>query len=72
MINNIKTGANLLIRNPLQRNKYAIDMYWIQLQKKDTWIIVVPLTVTQIESYSDIEKQHVNYAPAMLHYKVDF
>lgn len=70
LINNIKTGANLLLRNPLHRNLYAIDMYWLQLQKKDVWIIIIPLTVTQIESYSDIEKKHVDYTKMMLHYKM--
>ena len=70
LINNIKTGANLLLRNPSKPNLYAIDMYWLQLQKRDTWIIVVPLTVTQIESYSDIEKRNVDYSKVMLHYKM--
>ena len=71
LIDNIKTGANLLLRNPLNKGQFAIDMYWLRLQKKDTWIIVVPLSVTQIESYSDIEHRNVNYAPAMLHYKIN-
>lgn len=69
LINSIKTGANLLLRNPTQRDKYAIDMYWLQLQKRDTWIIIIPLTVTQIESYSDIEKRNVNYEQLMLNEK---
>jgi len=71
LINNIKTGANLLLRNPLNRNKYAIDMYWLQLQKRDVWIIIIPLNVTQIESYSDIEKNFVDYSPAMLNLKMN-
>lgn len=69
LIENIRTGANLLAKNPSLRNVYAIDMHWIQLQKKDTWIIVVPLTVTQIESYSDIEKRNVDYFQLMLNEK---
>jgi glycosyl transferase family 25 len=69
LINNIKTGANLLLRNPTERHNYAIDMYWIQLQQKDTWIIVIPLTVTQIDSYSDIEMRNVNYTHLMLNEK---
>lgn len=69
LINNIREGANLLLRNPTMRDYYAIDMYWLQLQKIHTWIIVVPLTVTQTESYSDIEGRTVNYTRSMLHLK---
>lgn len=69
LINNIKTGANLLLRNPSKLNLYAIDMYWLQLQKRDMWIINVPLTVTQMESYSDIEHRDVNYTQLMLNEK---
>lgn len=69
LINNIKTGANLLINNKDKINMYAIDVFWIQLQKVDTWVIIIPLTVTQIESYSDIERRKVNYDYLMLNTK---
>ena len=69
LINNIKTGTELLLKYPSEGGHYAIDMFWIQLQKKDIWIIIVPLTVTQVESYSDIEKKIVNYSKTMLQYK---
>ena len=45
---------------------YAIDKYWFQLQKKDKWYLIIPLSVTQREDYSDIEKRPTNYSNAML------
>jgi hypothetical protein len=45
---------------------YAIDKYWFQLQKKDKWYLIIPLSVTQRQDYSDIEKRATNYRHAML------
>ena len=65
LINNIKEGINKLLKNP--KNGYnAIDVYWINLQKKDKWYISKPRTVTQLPDYSDIEKRNVNYNHCML------
>ena len=44
----------------------SIDKYWFNLQSKDRWYLIIPLTVTQREDYSDIEKRPTNYTPAML------
>lgn len=63
---NVREGLMLLLRNPTQKPKYAIDIYWKQLQQRDRWFLIVPLTVTQRADYSDIEEQHVNYTPLML------
>ena len=51
---------------PEQRVKYAIDKFWIQLQRKDKWIMIFPLMVYQRESYSDIEKRNTDYKSLML------
>ena len=52
---------------------YSIDKYWFQLQEIDTWLLVTPLTVTQREDYSDIEKRPTNYTRAMIDLdKVEF
>jgi GR25 family glycosyltransferase involved in LPS biosynthesis len=50
--------------------KYPIDIYWKLLQQKDNWYILLPLSVTQRPSYSNIEKRMVNYTNAMLNDKI--
>jgi len=65
LIENIKTGLRLLMENPTNRFTYAIDKFWLQLQKCDRWYLIIPLTVIQQEGYSDIEKKVVNYAGLM-------
>lgn len=65
LINNIKEGVKHLIKYPEQHIVYAIDKYWFQLQEKDNWFLITPLTVTQREDYSDIEKRPTNYTRVM-------
>jgi len=65
LINNIKTGLKLLMQEPTKHVLYAIDMYWLHLQKRDNWFLITPLTVVQREDYSDIEKRKTNYAALM-------
>lgn len=50
-------------------NKYPIDIYWKVLQRDD-WYILLPLSVTQRPSYSNIENRMVNYTAAMLNDKM--
>lgn len=66
LISNIKEGIKQLITNPDQHILYAIDKYWFRLQEKDNWFLVTPLTVTQKEGYSDIEKRPTNYTKVMI------
>ena len=66
LINNIKEGIKQLITNPDQHILYAIDKYWFRLQEKDNWFLITPLTVTQKEGYSDIEKRPTNYTKVMI------
>ena len=65
LIENIREGLNLLMKNPEKHVMYAIDKWWFQLQAKDAWYLIVPLTVTQREDYSDIEKKRTNYTRLM-------
>jgi GR25 family glycosyltransferase involved in LPS biosynthesis len=65
LINNIRLGISHLIREPNNRLMYAIDKFWILLQRQDKWFLIVPLTVTQREDYSDIERRPTNYKRAM-------
>ena len=65
LINNVRTGIAHLIREPTNSFTYAIDKFWIRLQKQDKWFLIIPLTVTQREDYSDIEKRPTNYKRVM-------
>ena len=65
LIDNIRNGITNLIKEPSKHFLYAIDKYWFRLQKRDNWYLITPLTVTQREDYSDIEKRPTNYTRAM-------
>ena len=66
LILNYKEGILKLMKNPENHKFFAIDKYWFQLQEIDKWYLITPLTVTQREDYSDIEKKPTNYTPVML------
>jgi hypothetical protein len=66
LISNYENGINLLQLYPNKINEYAIDQYWGSLQIADKWYLITPLTVTQRQDYSDIEKRPTNYTLAML------
>jgi GR25 family glycosyltransferase involved in LPS biosynthesis len=66
LIANYREGIKKLMSSPEKHVLYAIDKYWFQLQKKDKWYLIIPLSVTQREDYSDIEKRPTNYSKAML------
>ena len=65
LIQNYKEGIQSLMKEPEKHVLYAIDKYWFKLQQKDNWFLIIPLTVTQKEDYSDIEKRHTNYTKVM-------
>jgi glycosyl transferase family 25 len=66
LIQNIREGIKQLLQFPDKHFFYAIDKYWIHLQKKHEWYIIYPLTVSQISGYSDIEKKERKYESLML------
>jgi len=66
LIKNYKDGIVLLMKNPTDHFSYAIDKYWFNLQSIHKWYLITPLTVTQREDYSDIEKRPTNYTSVML------
>jgi glycosyl transferase family 25 len=66
LIKNYREGINKLMKDPGNRILYAIDKYWFNIQKIDKWYLIIPLTVTQREDYSDIEKRPTNYSKVML------
>jgi len=65
LIENIQAGIQLFMSNMGKPNLYAIDVYWSSLQLRDNWLLITPLTVTQQEGYSDIEKRDTNYSRLM-------
>lgn len=66
LILNFKTGLQQLLQNPTDKRNYAIDIYWKQLQRQDKWYMIIPPTVIQYASYSDIEEHVVDYKDLML------
>lgn len=69
LIQNIKEGIQKLLREPKMKHLYSIDIYWKDLQIRDTWWMAIPATVTQLEGMSDIEGKPVSYNPMMLDYE---
>lgn len=65
LLNNFREGVNKLLTTDNKR-QYAIDIYWKNLQLIDNWYLLFPLTVTQYENFSDIEKKNTNYNHLML------
>jgi hypothetical protein len=66
IIQNVRDGIKNLMKTPENHVLYAIDKYWFRLQERDRWYLIIPLTVTQREDYSDIEKRITNYSRSML------
>lgn len=66
LIENYREGILNLVKNPNDHPFFAIDKYWFKLQEKDKWFLITPLTVTQREDYSNIEKRQTNYTSCML------
>lgn len=66
LLKNFRESANGLMREPNNPSTYALDMFWKRLQLQDFWYMITPPTVTQYESYSDIENRNVNYENMML------
>jgi GR25 family glycosyltransferase involved in LPS biosynthesis len=65
LISNIKEGVAKLMKNPEHHYYFAIDKYWIHLQKQHRWMLLVPLIVVQRPDYSDIEKRYTDYQRLM-------
>lgn len=66
LIQNFKEGVAKLMKDLNNKREYAIDMYWKSLQQTDNWFMIIPLTVTQCDGFSDIEQRDVNYSHLML------
>ena len=65
LIDNIRAGIENLLKTPDQHIIYAIDKFWIKLQKQHTWYMLAPIVAVQREDYSDIEERKTNYENIM-------
>lgn len=66
LLNKSLEGFELLMKTG-NKMIYSIDGYWMRkLQPIDQWITFSKLTVSQVQSYSDIENYMVNYDNYML------
>lgn len=65
LLNNYREGVKQLMRDQTN-NSYKIDKYWLTLQNKDNWYMLIPPTIVQKEDYSDIEKKVTNFQRYML------
>lgn len=66
LIANYKQGILGLMREPHNKARYAIDVYWKTLQMEDMWFLITPPTVIQREDYSDIEGKFMDYSKLFL------
>ena len=66
LITNFRNGIKHLLESPEQHAIYAIDKFWFRLQRNHNWFLIIPLTVTQREDYSDIEKRTTDYTKVMI------
>jgi hypothetical protein len=66
LINNFKESVSKLMKNPNNKKEYALDIYWKRLQKEDNWYLLTPLTIHQLDDYSDIENRVTTYKDMML------
>jgi glycosyl transferase family 25 len=66
LIANFREGIQRLLKDPTNKREYAIDMYWKHLQQTGDWYILIPLSVYQYCTYSDVENRMVDYSGLML------
>lgn len=66
LLQNFKDGLEKFVKSPLDKQRFAIDVYWKNAQHSGLWYFLLPCTVTQYANYSDIEHRHVDYSRLML------
>jgi glycosyl transferase, family 25 len=66
LISNFKDSVSNLMKEPTNKKQYALDIYWKKLQQLHNWYLLTPLTIHQLDDYSDIENRVTNYKDMML------
>ena len=65
LLGNFKDGLRrLLVGKNL--TVHSLDIWWKRLQRQHRWFMLVPASVTQWATYSDIEKKQTDYTALML------
>jgi glycosyl transferase family 25 len=57
LISNIKECVQFLLKESTNQQRCVLDKYWFQMQQKDRWFLITPLTVNQRHDCSVIERQ---------------
>lgn len=65
LIRNITQGIQRLIETKM-KYMFAIDVYWMKLQERDRWYLIVPITATQRSNYSDIENAYTDFSQHLM------
>jgi glycosyl transferase family 25 len=66
LLQNLTTSYNCLttaLALSQPKHPYGMDIFWIDLQKRDNWFIVLPNLLHQESGYSDIDKKYCNFPP---------
>lgn len=68
LIANFSESVAQMEENPTPEilHRYAVDVNWTLLQKKDRWWLVIPLTISQYPDKSDILHTNADYSAMML------
>jgi glycosyl transferase family 25 len=66
MIDNICDGIKNLLNKPHMGKVFCIDVYWHHLMATGEFLAILPRTVSQIHSFSDIERTVISYDSLML------
>ena len=61
LLENFRSGYNLLLANPSMHSAYSLDQYWKHLQHVDSWYIQVPILGKQLDGFSDNTNMYKNY-----------
>ena len=60
ILSNFRESRDLL-KVSKDKGNHAVDMYWMRIQTRDNWFIVIPCLSHQRPGYSNIENRMVDY-----------
>jgi hypothetical protein len=68
-IKNLEESTELLKNDLKEDGRFGLDVWWLKLQKEDTFIMIIPATVSQTKGYSDISKFVQDHSDVLLNYQ---
>jgi len=66
LLQHLYKGLEKIKAEPLRCSELAIDICWKELQPRDKWWVIHPLTINQYPNYSDIQRKQVDYTEEMI------